>query len=73
MVHNVSRLVTLLASQATAFETLRAEFLAEAKSSSSALGLTSLTTSGSAPAGKFQHKASHNQRLEELRNLQVIK
>ena len=72
LVHNVSTLLCLLSSQATAFESLRSDFLAEIKASRSGTALSSAPF-GSGPAGlaKFQHKASHNQRLEELRNLQV--
>jgi len=64
LVHHVSSLLCLMSSQSTAFEALRSEFLAEVKSARSG--------SAAPPAGlaKFQHKASHNQRLEELRNLQ---
>lgn len=73
LVHNVSTLLCLLSSQATAFEALRSDFLAEIKASRSGTALSSAPF-GTGPAGlaKFQHKASHNQRLEELRNLQVI-
>jgi hypothetical protein len=60
-----------LSSQATAFESLRNHFLAEIKASHSGTALTSAPFgSSSATLAKFQHKASHNQRLEELRNLQ---
>lgn len=76
LVHNVSTLMCLLSSQATAFESLRSDFLAEvnkaSRSGAAAFGSSSAPF-GTGPAGlaKFQHKASHNQRLEELRNLQV--
>ncbi|XP_046439532.1 A-kinase anchor protein 13-like isoform X4 [Daphnia pulex] len=71
LVHNVSTLLCLLSSQATAFESLRNDFLAEIKASRSGTALTSAPFgSSSATLAKFQHKASHNQRLEELRNLQ---
>ncbi|XP_045031309.1 rho guanine nucleotide exchange factor 28 isoform X5 [Daphnia magna] len=71
LVHNVSTLLCLLSSQATAFESLRSDFLAEIKASRSGTALSSAPFgSGPATLAKFQHKASHNQRLEELRNLQ---
>ncbi|KAI9556440.1 hypothetical protein GHT06_016228 [Daphnia sinensis] len=71
LVHNVSTLLCLLSSQATAFESLRSDFLAEIKASRSGAALSSAPFgSGPATLAKFQHKASHNQRLEELRNLQ---
>ncbi len=70
LVHNVSSLISLLSSQATAFESLRADFMTEVKAlkSINPAGPSSVPFAG---LGKFQHKASHNQRLEELRNLQV--
>ena len=71
LVHTVSTLLCLLSSQATAFESLRNDFLAEIKASRSGTSLSSAPFgSGPATLAKFQHKASHNQRLEELRNLQ---
>ncbi|XP_059350946.1 LOW QUALITY PROTEIN: rho guanine nucleotide exchange factor 28-like [Daphnia carinata] len=71
LVHNVSTLLCLLSSQATAFESLRSDFLAEIKASRNGAALSSAPFgSGPATLAKFQHKASHNQRLEELRNLQ---
>ncbi len=73
LVHNVSSLISLLSSQATAFESLRADFLTEVKAlkSINPAGSSSVPFAGVSGLGKFQHKASHNQRLEELRNLQV--
>jgi len=69
LVHHVSSLLCLMSSQSTAFETLRAEFLAQVRATRSG---SAVPPPGLGPAGmaKFQQKASHNQRLEELRNLQ---
>ena len=72
LVHHVSSLLCLMSSQATAFETLRSEFLAEVKANRSSWGAAQSTGGGAPGLAKFQHKASHNQRLEELRNLQVM-
>lgn len=71
LVHNVSSVLSLMTSQATAFEALRAEFMAEMKASRSGMSGSTFSVAGPAGMAKFQHKASHNQRLEELRNLQV--
>ena len=71
LVHNVSSLLCLLSSQATDLEASRAQLQAEIKASRSGLAFN-VAPIGSGPAAlaKFQQKASHNQRLEELRNLQ---
>jgi len=71
LVHNVSSLLCLLSSQATDLEASRAQFQAEVKANRSGLAFSAAPVgSGPAVLAKFQHKASHNQRLEELRNLQ---
>ena len=70
LVHHVSSLLCLMSSQSTAFEALRCQLLAEVKAASGRAGSAAPPAAGSGGLAKFQHKASHNQRLEELRNLQ---
>jgi hypothetical protein len=71
LTHHISSLLCLLSTQATALETLRSDLLAEIRAACSNAALSHQVSSGPAGLAKFQHKASHNQRLEELRNLQV--
>ena len=71
LTHHVSSLLCLLSTQATALESVRSDLMTEIRAASS-LGAAPMTSGGQAAAGKSQQRNSHNHRLEELRNLQVI-
>lgn len=71
VMHNVSTLLCLLSTQATSLEALRSEILSEIRTAFGAASSGCQSSSGQGGVAKSQHKASHNQRLEELRNLQV--